>query len=179
MPVQHAEGAADFDAGAAIASVETVMLAALQTQTPALSSLYGMMRYHLGWATPDFLLDRANGGKRLRPLVCLLCCAAAGGDPARAVPAAAAIELVHNFTLVHDDIQDNSAFRRHRRTVWSIWGMAQGINVGDGMHAIAHQVLLGLRERGVSADDLLDVMAGFDATVLRICEGQFLDIGFE
>jgi geranylgeranyl diphosphate synthase type I len=95
------------------------------------------------------------------------------------MPAAAAIELVHNFTLVHDDIQDTSAYRRHRRTVWSIWGLAQGINVGDGMYAIAHQTLLGLRERGIAADTVLDLMTGFDATVLRICEGQFLDIGFE
>jgi geranylgeranyl diphosphate synthase type I len=179
MIVQHADRAADFDAAAAIAAVEEAMLAHLQINAPALAPLYGMMRYHLGWATAAFAPERANGGKRLRPLVCLLCCAAAGGDPARAIPAAAAIELVHNFTLVHDDIQDNSASRRHRPTVWSIWGAAQGINVGDGMHAIAHQALLGLRDRGVVAETVLDLMAGFDATVLHICEGQFLDIGFE
>jgi geranylgeranyl diphosphate synthase, type I len=179
MPVQHSDRAADFDADAAIAAVEAAMLAHLQTDATALAVLYGMMRYHLGWATPEFAPERANGGKRVRPLVCLLCCAAAGGDPARAVSAAAAIELVHNFTLVHDDIQDNSASRRHRPTVWSIWGAAQGINVGDGMYAIAHQALLGLRERGVPAEIVLDLMAGFDATVLHICEGQFLDIGFE
>jgi geranylgeranyl diphosphate synthase type I len=179
MPVQHSGRATDFDANAAIAAVEAEMLAHLQTDAPALAQIYGMMRYHLGCATAAFAPERANGGKTLRPLVCLLCCAAAGGDPAYAIPAAAAIELVHNFTLVHDDIQDNSASRRHRRTVWSIWGAAQGINVGDGMYAIAHQALLGLRGRGAAAEKVLDLMAGFDATVLRICEGQFLDIGFE
>ncbi len=179
MPVQHPNRTVNFDMDAAIASVETEMQRHLVMDIPSLAPLYGMMRYHLGWATPDFAPDRANGGKRLRPLVCLLCCAAAGGDPDRAVPAAAAIELVHNFTLVHDDIQDNSAYRRHRRTAWSIWGLAQGINIGDGMHAIAQQALLDLRTRGVSAEDVLDLTAGFDATVLRICEGQFLDIGFE
>ncbi len=179
MPVQHSDRATGFDTSVAIASVEAAMLAHLQTAAPPLAPLYGMMRYHLGWATAEFVAERANGGKRLRPLVCMLCCAAAGGEPARAVPAAAAIELVHNFTLVHDDIQDISAYRRHRRTVWSIWGMAQGINVGDGLHAIAHQAFLALREQGVSADAVLDLIAGFDATVLRICEGQFLDIGFE
>lgn len=179
MSVQHSDRAAAFDGEAAIAAVEAEMLRYLTVETPALAPLYGMMRYHLGWATAAFAAERANGGKRLRPLVCLLCCAAAGGDPACAVPAAAAIELVHNFTLVHDDIQDNSAYRRHRPTVWSIWGMAQGINVGDGMHAIAHQALFGLRDRGVPASDVLDLMVGFDTTVLRICEGQFLDIGFE
>ncbi|MDQ2785014.1 MAG: polyprenyl synthetase family protein [Chloroflexota bacterium] len=179
MPVQHSDHAADFDTGAAIEAVEAAMLVHLQMDSPALAPLYGMMRYHLGWATAEFAPERANGGKRLRPLVCMLCCAAAGGDPARAVSAAAAIELVHNFTLVHDDIQDISAYRRHRRTVWSIWGLAQGINVGDGMYAIAHQALLGLRDHGVSATVILDLMGGFDATVRRICEGQFLDIGFE
>jgi len=179
MPIQHSDRAANFDTSAAIAAVEAAMLAHLQMEAHALAPLYGMMRYHLGWATADFAPERANGGKRLRPLVCMLCCAAAGGDPACAVPAAAAIELVHNFTLVHDDIQDISAYRRHRRTVWSIWGLAQGINVGDGMHAIAHPALLALRDHGVSAEDVLDLMVGFDATVLRICEGQFLDIGFE
>lgn len=179
MPIQHSDRTVDFDAGAAVAAVEEAMLAHLQMDAPALAPLYGMMRYHLGWATEAFAPERANGGKRLRPLVCLLCCAAAGGEPERAVPAAAAIELVHNFTLVHDDIQDNSASRRHRRTVWSIWGAAQGINVGDGMHAIAHQALLALRDRGVPTEQVLELMAGFDATVLRICEGQFLDIGFE
>lgn len=179
MPVQHPDRNAAFDTAAAVAAVEAEMQRYLTVDAPAVAPLYGMMRYHLGWATPNFAPDRANGGKRVRPLVCLLCCAAAGGDAARAVPAAAAIELVHNFTLVHDDIQDNSAYRRHRRTAWSIWGLAQGINIGDGMHAIAHQVLLGLQSRGVSAGDVLDLMAGFDATVLRICEGQFLDIGFE
>ncbi|MHB8645671.1 MAG: polyprenyl synthetase family protein [Thermomicrobiales bacterium] len=179
MSVQHSDRAIGFDASGAITAVEAEMLRYLVTESPALAPLYGMMRYHLGWATAEFAPERANGGKRLRPLVCLLCCAAAGGDPVRAVPAAAAIELVHNFTLVHDDIQDISAYRRHRRTVWSIWGLAQGINVGDGMHAIAHQALLALRAQGVPAEDILDLTAGFDATVLRICEGQFLDIGFE
>lgn len=170
---------ADFDAAAAIAAVEQEIGRYLDNDDPAVAPLYAMMRYHLGWATAAFAPERAKAGKRLRPLLCLLCCAAAGGDPERAVPAAAAIELLHNFTLVHDDIQDNSAFRHNRRTVWSIWGMAQGINVGDGMHAIAHRALLALRERGVPADQVLDLTVGFDETVLRICEGQFQDIGFE
>lgn len=162
-----------------IDAVEDEMRDHLFSDDPALAPLYGMMRYHMGWATPDFTSERANGGKRLRPLLCLLCCQAAGGNPEIALPAAAAIELLHNFTLIHDDIQDNSAYRRHRRTVWSIWGLAQGITVGDGMHAIAHQALLRLRDHGVSAERVLDVIAGFDATVLRICEGQYQDIGFE
>jgi geranylgeranyl diphosphate synthase type I len=179
MAARHPDRAVGFDTDAAISAVEREIRRYLDTDDPALAPLYGMMRYHMGWATTDFAPARGTGGKRLRPLLCLLCCAAAGGDPERAVPAAAAIELLHNFTLVHDDIQDNSAYRHHRRTVWSIWGMAQGINVGDGMHAIAHRALLALRDRGVPADRVLDLTMGFDETVLRICEGQVLDVGFE
>jgi geranylgeranyl diphosphate synthase, type I len=179
MAPRHSHRVADFDTTAAIDAVEREIARYLGSDDPSAAPLYGMMRYHLGWATTGFTPERAKAGKRLRPLLCLLCCAAAGGDPERAAPAAAAIELLHNFTLVHDDIQDNSAFRHNRRTVWSIWGMAQGINVGDGMHAIAHRALLGLRERGVAAEQVLDLTAGFDETVLRICEGQFQDIGFE
>jgi geranylgeranyl diphosphate synthase, type I len=179
MAPRQSDRVADFDAAAAIDAVEREIGRYLASDDPAVAPLYAMMCYHLGWATADFAPERAKAGKRLRPLLCLLCCAAAGGDPERAVPAAAAIELLHNFTLVHDDIQDNSAFRHNRRTVWSIWGMAQGINVGDGMHAIAHRALLALRERGVAADDVLALTVGFDETVLRICEGQFADIGFE
>lgn len=179
MTARHHDRAIGVETGAAIAAVEEEMRRYLAGSDPALASLYGMMRYHMGWATTDFAPTRAGGGKRLRPLICLLCCAAAGGDTERALPAAAAIELLHNFTLVHDDIQDNSAYRHHRRTVWSLWGMAQGINVGDGMHAIAYRALLGLRDRGVPADRVLDLTAGFDETVLRICEGQFLDVDFE
>jgi geranylgeranyl diphosphate synthase type I len=162
-----------------VASVEDEMRGLLAADDPLVGPLYGMMRYHMGWATETFAEDRVHGGKRLRPLVCLLCCEAAGGDPLAAMPAAAAIELLHNFTLVHDDIQDHSAYRRHRRTVWSIWGMAQGINVGDGMHAIANRALIRLRDRGVPPARVLDLMEAFDATVLRICEGQYRDVDFE
>jgi geranylgeranyl diphosphate synthase, type I len=162
-----------------IEAVEEEMRGLLVADDPAVRPLYQMMRYHMGWATAEFADDRVHGGKRLRPLVCLLCCEAAGGDARVAIPAAAAIEMLHNFTLVHDDIQDNSAYRRHRRTVWSIWGMAQGINVGDGMHAIANRALTGLRAHDVPPDRILDLMEAFDTTVLRICEGQYQDVDFE
>ncbi len=155
------------------------MRRALACDDPALAPLYGMMRYHLGWNTADFAPDDAKTGKRLRPRMCLLACAAAGGDPARAVPVAAAIEFLHNFTLIHDDIQDDSLYRHNRRTVWSVWGMPQAINAGDGMYAVAHEALFGLVEAGVPARTVVSLAREFDATVLRICEGQFQDIGFE
>lgn len=161
-------------------AVEQEMRASLVAPDAATAPLYGMMRYHLGWATVDFAPDASGQtGKRLRPRLCLLCCAAAGGDALVAVPAAAAIELLHNFTLIHDDIQDQSSHRHHRQTIWSRWGAAQAINVGDGMYAIAHQQLLKLAAHGVPAERIVRLMGEFDATVLRICEGQFLDVGFE
>ncbi len=161
-------------------ATETMIRRLLVSDDPALAPLYQMMQYHLGWLTNTFASQTAAiGGKRLRPRICLLCCAAAGGDVTRAVPAAAAIELLHNFTLIHDDIQDGSSHRHHQRTVWHIWGMPQAITVGDGMYALAHEALLLLTERGVPAAMTVALAREFNATVLRICEGQYQDIGFE
>ncbi len=81
---------------------------------------YSMIHYHMGWADEMFQPAGGNSGKRLRPLLCLLACAAGGGDWRQAAPAAAAIEIVHNFSLVHDDIEDNSPTRRGRPTVWTL-----------------------------------------------------------
>jgi geranylgeranyl diphosphate synthase type I len=141
--------------------------------------LYGMMRYHLGWADADFRPAPGDGGKKLRGLLCLLACAALGAEPERALPLAAAVELLHNFTLVHDDIQDRSATRRHRPTVWSRWGIGQAINAGDGLYALARLALLRLAERGTPATVLLPLAADFERTLLRIMEGQYLDLSFE
>ena len=85
-------------------------------------------------------------------MLCLLACSEVGGDPAQALPAAAGIELLHNFSLIHDDIEDGDEVRRHRPTVWKVWGMPQAINVGDGMFTLAFQAFHRLPARGVAAD---------------------------
>lgn len=141
--------------------------------------LYGVLRYHLGWADPDFRPATADAGKRIRPLICVLACAAAGGDPDVAVPTAASIELLHNFTLVHDDVQDGSDRRRHRPTVWALWGVGQAINAGDALFALSQLPLLGSHARGVPPARVIGVAREFNATVLRIVEGQVLDLCFE
>lgn len=141
--------------------------------------LYNVLRYHLGAVNDQFEPERSDPGKRLRSKFCLLCCAAAGGDARQAVPVAAAIELLHNFTLIHDDIQDRSALRRHRPTVWSIWGVPQAINAGDAMFAAAHIALNCSGERGVPLDVALDLSTTLHMTTLRIVEGQVLDLSFE
>jgi geranylgeranyl diphosphate synthase type I len=141
--------------------------------------IYDVLRYHLGFRNDRFENERVNAGKRVRPRLCLLTCAAAGGEPERAVQAAAAIELLHNFTLIHDDIQDQSVYRRHRRTVWDLWGTAQAINAGDAMFAIAHLALNRSIEAGVDPATLLELSNGLHDATLRIVEGQVLDLGFE
>lgn len=142
-------------------------------------AFFGMMHYHLGWLDEHFAPAQASAGKRLRPLFTLLACRAAGGEPERALPAAAAVELVHNFSLVHDDIQDNSDTRRGRPTVWRLWGMPQAINAGDAMFVLARHALLRLSERGVSPPTVLNAVARLDRTCLTLCRGQYLDMDFE
>jgi len=139
-----------------------------------------MANYHLGW-TDDFAADVRYRGKRIRPLIAMACAAAVGGDEAavRSAALAAAVELLHNFTLVHDDIQDQSEQRRHRPTVWARWGTAQAINAGDALYAAAHLALLGAAEAGAKAEDVLDLVRGFEATTLEIVSGQVLDLQFE
>ncbi|HKZ50207.1 MAG TPA: polyprenyl synthetase family protein, partial [Dehalococcoidia bacterium] len=118
-------------------------------------------------------------GKMLRPILCLLSCQAIGGDWRRALPAATALELLHNFSLVHDDIQDRSSIRHHRPTVWQMWGEGQAINVGDAFFALAHLAAEALGERGVGPADILGVLALLDRAALALCEGQVSDLAYE
>jgi geranylgeranyl diphosphate synthase type I len=141
--------------------------------------LYDMVRYHLGWIGTDGRPTEGASGKGLRSTLCLLACEAAGGPTERALPAAAALELVHNFSLVHDDIQDDSPTRRHRPTVWARWGKPQAINAGDALFALARLSLLRLQETGVPATQVVDLSRLLDETCLRLCEGQYEDMAFE
>jgi len=141
--------------------------------------MYDMMRYHLGWVDDRGNPVRKNGGKALRPSLCLFSCEAVGGDYHKALPAAAAIELVHNFSLIHDDIQDGDNERRHRPTVWAVWGKAQAINAGTAMRILANTSLARLHNFGVSAQTLWSVNQRLDEVTLSLIEGQYLDISFE
>jgi len=134
-----------------------------------------MIDYHFGWK------DEKNGssGKRIRPLITLLCCAAIGREWQIALPAASAIELIHNFSLIHDDIEDRDELRRGRPTLWQIWGEAQAINSGDAMFSIAHLALEHSLEAGVPAERVLQALTAFDTTCLALTIGQHLDIDFE
>jgi len=145
--------------------------------SPRAERLAGMLEYHLGWRGTDLaLLARpAPAGKKLRPALVLLVAQAVCGEiTPSARSSAAAVELIHNFSLVHDDIQDRSELRRHRPTVWSIWGMPQGINVGDALFALAQVVLA---EGGTAL--AAQLTAELNRTALGLAEGQFLDIDLQ
>ena len=140
---------------------------------------YGMMHYHMGWVDEHFSPANVRAGKRLRPMMCLLACAEVGGDPAAAVPAAAALEILHNFSLIHDDIQDGDEMRRHRPTIWKLWGVPQGINVGDGMFGLAFASMQRLLSRGVSEEVTLQAVNQLSKASLELIEGQNMDLTFE
>lgn len=160
-------------------SVVDEIRAVIRVYDSGRDDLFGLLRYHLGWVDAAFRPCDAPSGKRMRPMLCLLVCEGCGGDWKRGLPAAAAVELVHNFSLIHDDIQDRDATRRGRPTVWSIWGEAQGINAGDAMFAIAQLAMLRLREQDVPLATILDAARVFNETCVTLTRGQYLDIGFE
>jgi geranylgeranyl diphosphate synthase type I len=134
------------------------------------------MRYHLGWEDSSGRPETSKGGKLLRPALCLLCCEAAGSEARRALPAAGAVELLHNFTLIHDDIEDGSTERHGRETLWRVWGEALAINAGDAMFALAHLALLQLEDEGHVEARVVRAAKMLDETTLRLAEGQHLDL---
>jgi geranylgeranyl diphosphate synthase type I len=149
----------------------------LRDTAPPRTSMSGLMAaYHMGWVDPDGRPRAAASGKLVRPSLCLWACAAAGTDPEAALPLASALEWAHNFTLVHDDIQDGDRERRHRSTVWSVWGPAQGINAGDAMHAFAFELLLapgGLAAARLRAGRMLA------RAIREVVDGQCRDLALE
>jgi geranylgeranyl diphosphate synthase type I len=159
--------------------IQTVMRDAFPSYEQRVTRFYAMQEYHLGWRTLDFSPASEDPGKLIRPLLVLLMNQALGGNAAQALPLAAGIQLLHDFTLIHDDIEDNSDTRRGRVTLWKQWGLAQGINAGDGMFVIAHLSLHRLVDVGVDPALTLRVLRRFDEIILAVCEGQFLDLSFE
>lgn len=159
--------------------LEDALQDALRAPHEALAAHHAMMQYHLGWLDEGLRPRTGEGGKRLRPLLCLLACEAAGGDVQVALPAALAIEILHNFSLVHDDIEDHSPTRRGRPAVWVLWGVPQAVNVGDALFALAHRTLGRLAEHDVPAGRVLAATRAFDDTCVALTEGQYLDMSFE
>ena len=160
--------------------IETEMIDVVETCfSPMPAELRTMLLYHLGFADAQGAPARISAGKRIRPMLVLLGCQAAGGDPMHALPAAAAVELMHNFSLIHDDIEDGDELRRGRPTLWKVWGIAQAINSGDAMFAMSHLALLRCSLRGVDPVRVVRAMGVFGCTNVHLTAGQHLDIGFE
>ena len=169
-------------------AVPKVNATAVDARAADLQTYYGQMQYHLGWVNADFSPIENHPGKLLRPTLLLLAYEVAGAwglaasDAAylrRALPAAAAVELTHNFTLIHDDIEDSDAERRHRPTLWKLWGIPHAINTGDGLFALARLTLWGVLDEGVEGDIAARLGAVLDLACLVLSEGQYLDISFE
>jgi geranylgeranyl diphosphate synthase type I len=159
----------------ALARVRTLVDPALRQAVHTLDpDSRRLASYHLGWTGENGRPSDAPGGKAVRPTLALLSAQAAGADAAVGVPGAVAVELVHNFSLLHDDLMDGDVERRHRTTVWALYGAPAAILVGDAMLALATQVLLDTESpHGVAAARLL---AGATQELIR---GQFDDVGFE
>ena len=179
-----------------LASLQSTIKRALASsalqETSELAPFYGQMQYHLGWVDTNFSPVSGNPGKLLRPTLLLLAYEATGEhEPndatdgnasshlSRALPAAATIELTHNFTLIHDDIEDGDRERRHRSTLWNVWGIPQAINTGDGMFALARYALWDVVDAGVDPFIAVQLGAVLDKACLVLAEGQYLDISFE
>lgn len=160
-------------------ALESEMRSILRANGTPPDALYGMMQYHMGWLDAEFKPAQTNSGKRIRPLLCLLTAQAAGGNWQQALPAAASVELLHNFSLIHDDIEDGSETRRGRLTMWKVWGAAQAINSGDAMFAVAHLALNRLIERDVPAASIVQALRRFDVTCVELTQGQYADMDFE
>jgi geranylgeranyl diphosphate synthase, type I len=161
----------DLDIAELIAATEGEILRLVRDRDPSTRGVYEMVRYHLG-------LDGNGGraGKRMRPLLGLLAYASITGEFERALPGAAAVELGHNFSLVHDDIEDDDAERRGRPTLWKLHGVPQAINTGDMLFTLSRIALHRLTDLGFSDAKVLRLMRLYDETCLALCEGQYLDI---
>ncbi len=145
------------------------------------AEVHVLLRYHLGW------VDRSgkpaespvSQGKALRPTLCLFACEALSGETDRAQPGAAALELIHNFSLVHDDIQDQDRERRHQPTVWSLWGIPRALVAGNAMQSVGDLALLGAARRNSPPETVLKVSEILTSSYLEMIEGQCQDMAFE
>ena len=142
-------------------------------------SAYSMLRYSMGWEDTDGSPMVATQGKALRPTLCLLACEATGGRIEKALPSAISLELIHHFSLIHDDIQDRDQTRHHRPTIWAVWGEPKALTVGNIMRGIANMSLWKLADEDLSPEEILNLTSLLTNAYLEMIEGQYLDISYE
>jgi geranylgeranyl diphosphate synthase type I len=156
--------------------LETALRQRIAAAFPGGDGLGEMLAYHMGWQGEGAGAEAQ--GKRIRPLLLLLCAAACGADWRAALPAAEAVELVHNFSLIHDDIEDASPLRHGRPTLWKLHGAALAINAGDALFSLAQAAVLDL-EATLGAAPAVEAARVLARTCQRLTHGQHLDITFE
>ena len=141
--------------------------------------LYDLLRYHMGWTDQQGTPQDSPPRLHFQSMLTMVCCQALSGDYSDSLPAAAGIEFVHNYTLVHGDVQSNRAVSEDRPSVWWVWGPAQAINVGDGLHALGRNTIMRLAQRGISPERVLPAVTSLDKACLALCEGQYMDLEFQ
>ncbi len=151
--------------------IAPAMAEAVGRLSPELRRITG---YHLGWEDAEGRAVESDGGKAVRPALTLLACEAVGAPAEHALAGAVALELVHNFSLIHDDVMDGDRERRHRPTVWALFGVGEAIVVGDALHSLAQELLLedASPARGRAALEL-------NRATAEMIRGQAEDIAFE
>ncbi|MFF3763138.1 polyprenyl synthetase family protein [Streptomyces sp. NPDC001922] len=148
-----------------------VLRAAVDRLAPPMDTVAA---YHFGWIDAAGQAAAGDGGKAVRPALALLSAEAAGAPPETGIPGAVAVELVHNFSLLHDDLMDGDEQRRHRDTVWKVHGPAQAILVGDALFALANEILLEL-----GTVDAGRATRRLTTATRKLIDGQAQDISYE
>ncbi|MFS0694429.1 polyprenyl synthetase family protein [Streptomyces nitrosporeus] len=168
LPEETSPGAIGSGSVDELRSLTLAELKAVVGRLP--ESLRHIAEYHFGWKDERGRPVQGSPGKLVRPVLVLMCARAAGGQAEAAIPAAVAVELVHNFSLLHDDVMDGDATRRHRLTVWSAFGTGNAVLLGDALLALAFETVtaLGRGSAGAFSDALLDMV-----------QGQAKDLAFE
>ena len=141
--------------------------------------LYNLLRYHLGWVDQQGMPQDVGTPLHFQGAVALAACEALDADFRAALPAAAGVELVHHFTLVHGEVQAGRAEDTDRPSIWWVWGPAQAINAGDGLHALGRTAMIRLVGNGTSPERVLRAVRSLDTACLRLCEGQYMDLEFQ
>lgn len=143
------------------------------------SEVYRTLQYSMGWIDKNGNKQNKSLGKSLRASLCLFACEATHGSYNASIPAAAAIELIHKFSLIHDDIQDKDQFRHNQATLWHVWGIPKALISGNILRIIADKCLEDLVRKGTNIDRALFVIENLTQSYLKMIEGQYLDIYYE
>ena len=138
-----------------------------------------MLSYHMGWTDQHGSPEDNPSHIHLPAILALTTCEQISGDFRHALPVAAALELMHNFTAVHGDVQNGGSESQTRPSIWWVWGPSQAINAGDGLHALARSAIMRLSETTLNTDVTLQAIKSLDEACLSFCEGQYMDLTFQ